>query len=68
MDPCTSSSIVTAPDGKGVILLGCEENPEVLYKMDENLTWTKMIQKLNYPRTSLISMLIPDELTVCNTE
>ena len=53
-DECTYGSMVTSPTGDGVILLGCYENRETIYKMapDSNGTfvWTKLRQKLKYPR------------------
>ena len=54
-DACYDGSMVTSPTGDGVILLGCYENQETIYKMapDSNGTfvWTKMRQKMKYPRT-----------------
>ena len=64
------SSMVTAPNGDGVLLVGCNENNEKIYKMSwstngEFLEWTTMKQTLKYPRELLVAMLIPDELTNC---
>jgi len=55
--------MITSPTGDGVILLGCFENREAIYKMALNsngdFQWTKMKQKLKYPRSwkPLISYL-----------
>ena len=48
--------MVTSPTGDGVILLGCGgSNLEAIYEMapDSNgaFVWTKMKQKLKYPRS-----------------
>ena len=64
------SSMVTAPNGDGVLLVGCNENKEKIYKMSwstngEFLEWATMKQTLKYPRELLVAMLIPDELTNC---
>ena len=46
--------MITSPDGKGVIVLGCLQNPEAIYKMTSDifgdLQWTKLQQTLKYPR------------------
>ena len=61
--------MVTSPDGQGVILLGCYPNRESLYELRKNndgiLAWTKLPQKLKYPRESTLAMLIPDEMVLC---
>ena len=76
---CMFPSMVTSPDGQGVILLGC------LYKINENLipddkmyelrpdtngdlTWTTMPQKLKYSRGQTIAMLIPDDFVDMNCD
>ena len=68
-DACTYGSMVTSPTEDGVILLGCEQNPEAIYKMapDSNgaLVWTKMKQKLKYPRSGPIVVSIPDNQVTC---
>ena len=69
IEPCWYSSMVTSPDGQGVILLGCYPNRESLYELRKNndgiLAWTKLPQKLKYPRESTLAMLIPDEMASC---
>ena len=69
-DECYEGSMVTSPPGDGVILLGCQENPDAIYKMapDPNgaFVWTKMKQKLKYPRTNRpIVAPIDDEQVTC---
>ena len=70
IESCRSSSMVTSPNGEGVILFGCgEENPEEIYELintNGTLYWKRMLQKLKYPRSSSISMLVPDELVTCS--
>ena len=69
---CLYPSMVTSPDGKGVILLGClyEQNGELIpddkiYElrpdMNGDLTWNIMQQKMKYARGQTITMLIPDD-------
>ena len=59
----------TSPTEDGVILLGCEQNPEAIYKMalDSNgaFVWTKMKQKLKYPRYRAIVAPIDDNQVTC---
>ena len=62
--------MVTSPTGDGVILLGCWQNPDAIYKMapDSNgaFVWTKMKQKLKYPRDDRpIVAQIDDEQVTC---
>ena len=69
-DGCNEGSMVTSPTGDGVILLGCWQNPDAIYKMapDSNgaFVWTKMKQKLKYPRTyQPIVAPIDDEQVTC---
>ena len=69
-DACTRGSMVTSPNGDGVILLGCSQNQDAIYKMapDSNgaFVWTKMKQKLKYPRTyQPIVAPIDDEQVTC---
>ena len=69
-DGCVRGSMVTSPTGDGVILLGCEPNRDAIYKMtlDSNgaFVWTKMKQKLKYPRTyQPIVAPIDDEQVTC---
>ena len=67
--------MIPTPDGKGVILLGCDEESDIKYETENiyrlmwkgsELEWVIMNQKLKYPRWNLVAMLIPDELTNCN--
>ena len=66
--PCAQSSMVTSPDGQGVILLGCDKNPESIYELreiDGVFSWRKMSQKLKHPRTLSVAMSIPNEFVTC---
>ena len=61
--------MVTSPTGNGVVILGCEGHPEDIYELvntDGALSWKKMSQKLSYPRSHTISMLLPDNLVNCD--
>ena len=68
-DDCHEGSMVTSPTGDGVILLGCYENQDSIYKMAPNsngaLVWTKMKQKLKYPRSGPIVVSILDNQVTC---
>ena len=61
--------MVTSPTGDGVILLGCEQNRDAIYKMapDSNgaFVWTKMKQKLKHPRERPIVAPIDDNQVTC---
>ena len=70
LEPCSGSSMVSSPNGQGVIVLGCREHSQSLYQLykDERsgmLSWRKMIQKLKYPRSDTVAMLVPDEIVTC---
>ena len=62
--------MITSPTSDGVILLGCYPNEENIYQMAPNsngyLVWSKMKQKLKYPRTVTLISYIDDDLTNCN--
>ena len=62
--------MVSSSNGKEAILVGCEENPEKIYKLrwsiQANLEWVLMKQQLKYPRSNAVAMLIPNALTQCN--
>ena len=63
--------MVTIDNGNSVILLGCYEDRESIYKMkasaaDGSLIWEKLPQKLQFPRTETVAMLVPDTLVKCN--
>ena len=66
---CIDGSMVSSLNGKEAILVGCKENPEKIYRLrwsNENiLEWILMRQKLKYPRSNGVAMLIPDALTYC---
>ena len=52
-----------------ILILGCEGHPEDIYELvntDGALSWKKMSQKLLYPRSHTISMLLPDNLVNCD--
>ena len=63
--------MITSPNGEGVILVGCFDmnnySPNIYELIHENgnLIWKIKPQKLKYPRTLTVSMLIPDEITTC---
>ena len=67
-ESCISPSLVPSPNGEGVILLGCENNPRDMFELKNKngvLAWMKMTQKLEYPRSHTNAMLIPDTLVNC---
>ena len=68
---CIDGSMVSSSNGQEAILVGCEENPEKIYKLRWNdkatLEWVLMKQKLKYPRSNVVAMLIPDALTHCKS-
>ena len=62
--------MVSSSNGQEAILVGCEENPEKIYKLrwstnGTTLEWVLMKQKLKYPRSNAVAMLISDALTHC---
>ena len=64
--------MVSSSNGKEAILVGCNENPEKIFKLkwssnETTLEWVLMKQKLKYPRSNAVAMLIPDTVsTHCN--
>ena len=68
---CIDGSMVSSSNGKEAILVGCKENPEKIYRLrwsnETILEWILMRQKLKYPRSNGVVMLIPDTLTYCRT-
>ena len=69
---CIDGSITQSlSNGQEAILVGCEQSPEKIYKLKWNnkgtLEWVLMKQKLKYPRSNAVAMLILDGLlTHCN--
>ena len=63
--------MITSPNGEGVILVGCfdmnnySQNIYELIYENGNFIWKIKPQKLKYPRTLTVTMLIPDEITTC---
>ena len=61
--------MVRSSNGREAILVGCEVSPEKIFKLkwknESSLEWVLMNQKLKYPKTGSIAMLIPDEMTNC---
>ena len=61
--------MVSSSNGQEAILVGCAENPEKIYKLRwcnaTNLEWVLMWQKLKYPRSNAVAILIPYALTHC---
>ena len=71
-ESCNSPSMVQSPDGNGIILVGCynqySEVSNALYEMTtigKDLRWRLMPQKLAFPKSNNVAMLIPDELVTC---
>ena len=71
-ESCNSPSMVQSPDGNGIILVGCynqySEVSNALYEMTtigKDLRWRLMPQKLTFPKSNNVAMLIPDELVTC---
>ena len=66
---CIDGSMVSSSNGREAFLVGCNENPEKIYKLRWSngtiLEWVLMRQKLKYPRSNGVAMLIPDTLTHC---
>ena len=63
--------MVTLPIGNEAVLVGCEGGNSIdkIFKIiweGEQLKWVTLPQKLKYPRTSAVAMLIPDSMTNCN--
>ena len=63
--------MVTSSNVQEAILVGCDPNPEKIYKLRWSngitLEWELMKQKLQYPRSNVVAMFIPDALTHCRT-
>ena len=61
--------MVSSSNGREAILVGCAENPERIYRLrwssTTSLEWVLMEQKLKYPRSNAVALLIPDTLTHC---
>ena len=63
--------MISSPDGRGVVLIGCVENAQVtdtifeMISINGTLTWEKMSQKLQHPRMNSVGMLIPDDFISC---
>ena len=64
--------MVSSPYGDGVILVGCLEHSNALYRsivnndgIEMTLEWRTMQITLQYLRDSTVAILIPDELTNC---
>ena len=72
LEPCSGSSMVLSPNGEGVIVLGCREHSQSFYQLYKDrsgmLSWRKMIQKLKYPRSDTVAMLVPDEIVSCEQQ
>ena len=66
---CGYPSMVTTPDGQGVILLGCAQSRESIFQLTKKnngqFSWNILPQKIQNPRYGSIAMLIPDEFTNC---
>ena len=68
---CVDGSMVSSSNGREVILVGCQQNPEKIFRTKwtngTTLEWVLMKQELKYPRSNAVAMLIPDTLlTHCN--
>ena len=66
---CIYGSVVTSPDGKGILLMGCTIDQNGIYELAENsdgdLEWKKLNQQLESPRYGPIVISIPNNMTVC---
>ena len=62
--------MITTGDGQSVLLLGCREGRDKIYKLSWNgdeLEWSIMNQQLEFPRTDRpILMWVPEEDTNCS--
>jgi hypothetical protein len=64
-------SMITSPDGNGVILIGGNDGSNYLsslYRLNciqSGCYWQEMEQKLKVARDYFVSMMIPDSLTNC---
>ena len=63
---CIDGSLVSSSNGQEAFLVGCAENPEKIYTLrwssTLSLEWVLMTQKLKYPRSNTVAMLIPNAL------
>jgi hypothetical protein len=66
------ASLLTSPDGQGVIVIGGYSNGDgyqsSIYKLicDQlECKWSEMEQQLKIARANFVAMLIPDILTNC---
>jgi hypothetical protein len=65
------ASMITSPDGKGVILIGGHDVfgvQSILYQLNCTISgckWHEMKQVLEIGRSSFVAMIIPDSLTNC---
>ena len=66
------STMVTSPKGNGVFMVGCKDllgDSDDIYEMvtdsSGHMSW-RIYKSFKYPRTNLITMLIPDEFTTCS--
>ena len=66
---CIYGSVITSPDRKGMLLMGCTIDQNGIYELRENsdgdLEWTKLNQQLESPRYGPIVMSIPNNMTLC---
>ena len=67
---CIDGSLVSSSNGQEAFLVGCKENPGRIYKLrwsnGTTMEWVLMRQKLKYPRSNAVAMLIPDaQMTRC---
>ena len=68
---CIDGSMVSSSNGQEAFLVGCEEDSEKIYKLrwrnTTSLEWVLMTQKLKFPRSNAVAMLIPHTiLSLCN--
>ena len=67
---CSYPSMVTSPNGQGVMLVGCVEHAQVtdtIYELvatNDTLVWRPMDQNLTYPRMNSVSVLVSDEFCI----
>ena len=67
----SSNALVPSPKGDGAFMVGCKDligDNDDIYELvigsSNRMSWN-FYKEIQYPRTNLIPMLIPDDLTTC---
>ena len=63
-EPCAEGSLFSSPHGEWIALLGCEQNPSKIYKLEGD-TWTLYEKELKYPKRGGLAFPISDDLVNC---